>query len=148
LEIRDTLENELVLFQNFESGEDTNNFIIPYTIEKHIEEFNKQNVIYKTILFNNKIIGFIILNLEDDGKSVEFRRIVINEKGKGFGMMAINYLDDLVKEEYQRNRIWLDVYAHNMRGIHIYEKCGYKYFKSVEHQGKELKVYEKIILEK
>jgi ribosomal protein S18 acetylase RimI-like enzyme len=145
MEIRNALENELELFQSFEAGEDTKEYIIPYTMEKHIEEFNKAGIVYKTILNGSKIIGFMILNLEEDGKSVEFRRIVINEKGKGFGMMAIKYLDYIVKEEYIRNRIWLDVYANNERGIHIYEKCGYKYLKSVEYQGKELKVYEKIL---
>ena len=145
MEIRNTLENELELFQRFEAEEDTKEYIIPYTMEKHIEEFNKAGIVYKTILNESKIIGFIILNLEEDGKSVEFRRIVINEKGKGFGMMAIKYLDYIVKEEYISNRIWLDVYSHNKRGIHIYEKCGYKYLKSVNYRGKELKVYEKML---
>lgn len=145
MEIRTSFEIELELFQKFETKEDTINYINPYTIEKHIEEFNKPNIVYKTILNKDKIIGFIILNLEEDKKSVEFRRIVINEKGKCFGIMAINYLDYIVKEEYLRNRIWLDVYEHNKRGIHIYEKCGYKYLNSIKHQGKELKIYEKIL---
>jgi len=145
MEIRTSFENELELFQRFETKEDTIYYIIPYTMDKHIEEFNKPNIVYKTILFRNKIIGFMILSLDEDGKSMEFRRIVINEKGKGFGIMAINYLDFIVKEEYLRNRIWLDVYEHNKRGIHIYEKCGYKYLKRVKHDGKELKIYEKIL---
>lgn len=145
MEIRTSFENELELFQSFEKEKDTKDYIIPYTLEKHIEEFNKPNIVYKTILNKDKIIGFIILNLEEDKKSVEFRRIVINEKGKGFGMIAIKYLDYIVKEEYLMNRIWLDVFANNKRGIHIYEKCGYKYFNSIKHQGKELKIYEKIL---
>jgi len=145
MEIRTSFENELELFQSYEKEKDTKDYIIPYTLEKHIEEFNKPNIVYKTILNKDKIIGFIILNLEEDKKSVEFRRIVINEKGKGFGMMAIKFLDYIVKEEFMRNRIWLDVYENNKRGIHIYEKCGYNYFKSVKYQDKEMKLYEKIL---
>ena len=145
MEIRTSLENELELFQRFEKEKDTKDYIIPYTLEKHIEEFNKPNIVYKTILNRNKIIGFMILNLEEDKKSVEFRRIVINEKGKGFGIMAIKFLDYIVKEEFVRNRIWLDVFENNKRAIHIYKTCGYKYFKRVKYDGKELKVYEKIL---
>lgn len=145
MEIRTSLENELELFQSFEKEKDTKDYIIPYTVEKHIEEFNKSNIFYKTILNGNKIVGFMILNLEEDKKSVEFRRIVINEKGKGFGIMAINYLDYIVKEEYLRNRIWLDVFANNKRAIHIYETCGYKYLNSINQLGKELNIYEKML---
>lgn len=145
MKIQDSKLEELYLFQRFETAEDTNCFIIPYTIERHLEEFFKPDIYYKTIFIEDKIIGFIILRFEKDRESVEFRRIVINEKGRGFGIMAIQILDEIVKKKYKRNRIWLDVFAHNKRGIHVYEKCGYKYLKSVDYQGKELKIYEKML---
>jgi len=145
IEIRDSLEDELILFQKIEAEDDAKSFIIPYTIQKHFEEFNKPNIVYKTIVVDDKITGFMILSLGKDGKSIEFRRIVIREKGKGYGKIAIISLDEIAKKEYQRNRIWLDVFAYNERAIHLYEKCGYKYQESIDYQGKELKIYEKMI---
>jgi len=145
IEIRDSLKNELILFQRIEAEDDTKNFIIPYTYQKHLEEYDKPEIVYKTIVVEKTIVGFIILRLEEDRNSVEFRRIVIKEKGKGYGKMAINILDTIVKNEYKRNRIWLDVFSHNERGIHIYEKCGYIYQNSIDYQGKKLKIYEKIL---
>jgi RimJ/RimL family protein N-acetyltransferase len=42
-----------------------------------------------------------------------------------------------------RRRIWLDVFEHNARGRHVYEKLGYRRFDSGELDGKPLLLYEK-----
>jgi RimJ/RimL family protein N-acetyltransferase len=145
MEIRNSTIEELKLFCEFEKNADTNEFIHAYSLDKHREEYLTENIFYKTVVLNNEIIGFIILCLDDDGRSVEFRRIVISKKGKGYGEKAVRKIDEIVSIEFKRSRIWLDVFAHNSKAIHIYKKCGYRYLRSTEHQGKELMIFEKIL---
>lgn len=141
--IRDSNKEELQLFKEFEERDDTNSFINSYSLEEHKLQFEKLDIIYKTIVADEEIIGFILLRLDDDGESVEFRRIVIDKKGKGYGKEAVKWLDNICIKELERKRIWLDVYDFNKRGIHIYESCGYKFMRSKEENGKTLKIYEK-----
>ncbi|PCJ56300.1 MAG: acetyltransferase [Planctomycetota bacterium] len=144
--IADANLSELQIFQKMECLSDTGKFIIPYSLSKHTEEYSKEEVIYKKIVNRkNNIIGFVILVLNKNEDCMEFRRIVIEEKGKGYGTDSVKLLDKLCKDEYGVQKIWLDVFEFNKRGQHIYEKCGYKYVKSVELEGETLKIYEKAL---
>ncbi len=60
--------------------------------------------------------------------SVEFRRVVIDEQQRGVGQTAIRLMEQYCAQDLKRQRIWLDVYAANARGRHIYEKLGYTLF--------------------
>ena len=99
--------------------------VLPYSREKHEEEFSRETVKYKMVLSNGLPAGFIILALDSDPRSVEFRRIVISRPGCGLGRRAVLLLDEVCLYEFDRNRIWLDVFAQNLRARHVYEACGY-----------------------
>lgn len=141
--LRKSLPEELPLFAQMESDSDTESFIIPYTIQKHQETYAQTDILYLTILHNNQVCGFFILALNSDDTCVEFRRIVISEKGKGIGQQAISEMELFCKTTLKRSRIWLDVFDHNPRGRYIYEKLGYNHFKSEPYQNHILHFYEK-----
>lgn len=128
-----------------ENDSDTSKYIIPYSAEKHITEMENPDNIYLGIFYNDQLKGFIILGIENEGKKIEFRRIVIGEKGNGFGQNAIQKLDKYCKEKFGTNRIWLDVFDFNQRGIHIYEKLGYRKKSETTFEGKKLLIMEKEI---
>ena len=46
--------------------------------------------------------------------------------------------------EFGVNRIWLDVYENNARGMHVYEKMGYRRFNQKKTGERILYFYEKI----
>ena len=46
--------------------------------------------------------------------------------GKGYGTEAIQLVLAFVFEELRLNRLQLEVYSHNLRGIRAYEKAGFK----------------------
>lgn len=46
--------------------------------------------------------------------------------GKGYGTEAIELVLDFVFEELKLNRLQLEVYSHNERGLRAYEKNGFK----------------------
>ena len=84
-----------------------------------------------------------MLALDPDNTSVEFRRIVIAQKGMGLGQAAIHAMEGYCRERLGRSRIWLDVFDFNQRGQHIYEKLGYRRFAKSELENNVLFFYNK-----
>lgn len=142
IELRISTINEIPEIIKFEHSNDTSNFILPYTSKKHMLEMAKDNVVYLSVYESQLFLGFIILVLENNG-TVEFRRIVVDSKDKGFGQAAIKKMEEYCRSSLKRNRIWLDVFEKNSRGQHIYKKLGYRLFKSDIYKGQCLLYFEK-----
>ena len=144
IELTESNKEDLKLFSHWENLDGIREFIFPYSIERHIEEFEKDEMIYLNINYNSKAVGFVLLKLEDDEKSIEFRRIVVVERGKGIGQRVLNEIEKYCVSKLKRNRIWLDVFDFNVRGIHIYEKQGYQKTGETDIKGKRAFIYEKL----
>lgn len=145
IELQKSAKGDLKLFSEWESLAGIREFIYPYSIERHKIEFEKDEVIYLKINFNSMLVGFVLLKLEVDKKSVEFRRIVVVERGRGIGQQVLNKIEEYCIQVLKRNRIWLDVFEFNRRGIHIYEKHGYHKTSETEIDSKKVFIYEKLI---
>ena len=144
IELKESNKENLNLFSDWENLDGIREFIFPYSIERHIEEFEKDEMIYLNINYNSKAVGFVLLKLEDDEKSIEFRRIVVVERGKGIGQRVLNEIEKYCVSKLKRKRIWLDVFDFNERGIHIYEKQGYKKMGETDIADKRAFIYEKL----
>jgi diamine N-acetyltransferase len=71
-------------------------------------------------------IGYIILaGLKNPHQSLEFRRLVITDKGHGYGRAAVRLVKQLAFEQYRVHRLWLDVRAHNRRAQQLYQSEGF-----------------------
>jgi RimJ/RimL family protein N-acetyltransferase len=144
IHIEDTRADELPSIHRMEQESDTAKYIIPYSLKQHKSEYAQENVFYKSIFRSpRKMIGFAILASRDNATSLEFRRLVICEKGKGFGTRAVALMDTVAREEFKCSRIWLDVFEFNSRGQHIYRKQGYEFRNRTESEGIALCVYDK-----
>ncbi|MBT2774280.1 GNAT family N-acetyltransferase [Halomonas sp. ISL-60] len=131
------------LFAAMEQAEDTKQYILPYTEVEHAQNMLAPSFVYLRILDADELVGFMILVLDLDMVSVEFRRIVIRAKSRGVGQSAIAEMEQFCLSVLQRQRVWLDVFEYNSRGRHIYEKLGYKNCGQGEHKGKKLLIYDK-----
>ncbi|MBA4317760.1 MAG: N-acetyltransferase [Flavobacterium sp.] len=141
-------ENQISEIIKMENNSETSEFIITYSEEKHRTEIVNRNNHYTGIYENGKLLGFFILGIEQEGKRIEFRRIVIEQKGYGYGQKAITELEEYCKAMWNTESIWLDVFAYNHRGIHIYEKLGYIKTGESSFIGKQLIIMEKNLLPK
>jgi RimJ/RimL family protein N-acetyltransferase len=69
-----------------------------------------------------RAVGFVLLaGLASPRRSVEFRRLVISEKGAGYGRAAVRAVARLAFGELKAHRLWLDVKAQNRRARRLYE---------------------------
>lgn len=144
LVLEDVLFEDLEIIGAMEAGE-ARDYIIPYSLEKHQQEYVKSAVIYKAIRNGKVLAGFVMLALDPDGVSVELRRIVVSNPGRGIGVRALEAVRALCRSELGRKRIWLDVFETNYRARHVYEKVGYSCFGKTEHEGRTLLLYETLI---
>jgi RimJ/RimL family protein N-acetyltransferase len=62
----------------------------------------------------------VLAGLKDTNKRIEFCRIVINQKGKGYGRKAIQKIKGHCFKKLKCHRLWLGVLATNERAKHLY----------------------------
>jgi diamine N-acetyltransferase len=70
--------------------------------------------------------GHVILRgLKSAHRSVELKRIVISEPGRGLGRIVLEAVLDKVFHEFKAHRLWLDVFEDNGRARHVYRSAGF-----------------------
>lgn len=148
IEVRRARREELASFAEMEQDDATAEMILPYSRQRHQAEFELPQNVYLTICEDDRAAGFFILVLEEDGVSVEFRRIVVARKNAGIGQRAIAMMEAFCRDDLGRGRVWLDVFEHNRRGRHVYRKLGYRPIGRTEFEGKTLLLFEKAIAAK
>ncbi len=146
IELRPSTREELPEFAEMETAPDTADYILAYDAARHLAEFERDDIVYLSIYDDQKPVGFFILALEADLGSVELRRIVVAERGRGIGQAAIGSMEKFCRDRLGRSRIWLDAFEFNHRGRHVYEKLGYRFFDRGELNGKTLLFFEKSLL--
>ncbi len=71
-------------------------------------------------------IGYaLFMGITDIHRSIQLKRFVITVKGKGYGRASLERFKQLVFEQWQAHRFWLDVKDHNQRARYLYRSCGF-----------------------
>lgn len=100
-------------------------------IEAHIENINNDSSRYDFAIClkdMDEMIGELsISDIDKENNKAGFRISMtsISFTGKGYGTEAIKLVLSFVFEQLQLNRLQLEVFSHNVRGIRAYEKAGF-----------------------
>ncbi|AWE07286.1 GNAT family N-acetyltransferase [Lysinibacillus sp. 2017] len=101
-------------------------------IIKSYKQFSKDPTRYDfaiCLVDTDEIIGDLsIVDIDQDNKKAGFR-ISLHSKNtlnKGYGTEATQLALKFTFEELKLNRLELEVFSHNVRGIKAYEKAGFK----------------------
>lgn len=81
------------------------------------------------LVSDDQIIGDLsILDIEQTDRKAGFRISLHNQNylNKGYGTEAVQLALVFVFEKINLNRLQLEVYSHNIRGMKSYEKAGFK----------------------
>jgi RimJ/RimL family protein N-acetyltransferase len=109
-----------------EGDPDTAPFILPWTLEQHAAALSDPDLCHRIVVGPTGPVGFVLLaGLAGRHGSIEFRRLVIVDKGRGYGRSAVRSVQHLAFEELQVHRLWLDVKSHNTRARWLYEAEGF-----------------------
>jgi len=123
LAVRPTTEADLPFVLRAERATD---FVRHWPIEEHRTILADPHAAHWTIEEDGAPAGFLILRgLGSDDRSVELKRLVIAEPGRGLGRRTLRLLKKLAFERLGAHRLWLDVMAHNERARHLYASEGF-----------------------
>ena len=112
-------------------------FVTATDLTEHAERLLDPACVYLSVE------NYLILNLDPDGTSIEFRRIVIDAGARGIGQPVIRHMESFCRSELGASRVWLDVYHDNERARHVYEKLGFSRFREQNFGGRLLIYYQK-----
>ena len=120
-------EEEIPEVIEIENDKENRKFIWQGSVEEHLHEIADPD--YLVLLLHEKdsleIKGYALTHFDFKSNVYEIRRIAITDKGKGYGREMLNGLVDYVFKNTNTNRIWLDTYTDNVKGICLYESAGF-----------------------
>ena len=111
-----------------ESNPHNAQFIIPWTKQQHKDAFLNKDILHLVVddKLTNKPVGHVILaGLKNPNNSIEFMRIVIAKKKKGYGQETIGLIKKIAFEKLKAHRLWLDVKVKNHIAQRLYKSQGF-----------------------
>ncbi|MGX4599014.1 GNAT family N-acetyltransferase [Faecalimicrobium sp. JNUCC 81] len=104
-------------------------YIGQWSKESHINSLTNKDILHIIVEDSNtnKPIGYIIMaGIENKDNNIEFRRFVINDKGKGFGRETLKLIKEVSFNQLNAHRLWLDVRCKNTKAQNLYKSEGFK----------------------
>ena len=125
---RPTRFNDLDFVTAQELHDENSLYIRHWPREKHlavIDDPNFAHFIVETIE-DQRPVGFVILiGVQEPDGNLEFKRLAISEKGKGYGREAVRLIKQFAFEKTNTHRLWLEVVENNDRAFRLYESEGF-----------------------
>lgn len=111
-----------------EHHDENDSYIRQWSREKHLSVLDDSNYAYFIVecIEDSQPVGFVILiGVNEPDNNLEFKRIAISGKGRGYGRQAVKLIKKFAFEETDTHRLWLEVVDYNERAYHVYESEGF-----------------------
>ncbi len=120
--LRPTTKGDLPFVIKIEQNAAGDRFVTSQGLEQHESYVLDDDIRHYIVEDQGRRVGYVILaGLNDANETIEFRRMVIAEKGKGYGRLALRMLKKIVFEDLAAHRLWLDVKDFNQTARSLYE---------------------------
>jgi len=126
--LRPTTESNLDTILKIERDESNAPYIRQWSREKHLGAILNEDIGHVIIesIADSRTVGYVIVTgLHNEDQNIEFKRIALAEKGKGYGRSAVQLIKRLAFDVYGAHRLWLEVMVHNHPAYHLYESEGF-----------------------
>jgi len=127
IHLEKTKPDDLPVVLEMENHADNRDFVTQNSLERHLAIIAGPDEDHLKVMDeNDKMIGYVILvGLENPNKIIELRRLVIAEKGKGYGRETLRLIKKYCFEKLGTHRLYLDVVEDNLRAQHLYRSEGF-----------------------
>jgi diamine N-acetyltransferase len=123
---RPTVEEDLNVVLQMEQNPENSQFIRQWPREKHIAAIGDKNILHMVVCACDDIVGYLILiGILDADRSIEFKRMVIGNKGRGYGRESLHFVKRTAFEDLNTHRLWLEVVENNERAYSLYLSEGF-----------------------
>jgi diamine N-acetyltransferase len=147
--LRLTTESDLSFVLETEYQEENSQFIIPWSKQQHRAALQDEDVLHAIIETDveKRAIGYVIIKgLRNVNQSIELMRVVITEKGQGWGRETLRLIKAWAFETQKAHRLWLDVKENNTRARHVYEAEGFVVEGKLRECLKARDIFESLII--
>lgn len=125
--LRATSNDDVPVVQAWERHPENAAFVQVWSKDRHRRALTDPTQRHLILETGDRAVGFVILaGIGGAGSVVEFRRIVVVEKGRGIGKAAVARVLEYAFDELDASEVWLDFVEHNTRARHVYEKYGFR----------------------
>lgn len=103
-------------------------FVFVWPRERHVEAISRADELHISVMdsVSGELAGYIILSgIGGEDQVLEFRRMVMADKGKGYGRKSVRFIKEYCFQVLKYHRLWLDVYTDNERAIGLYRSEGF-----------------------
>lgn len=111
-----------------ENENENRQYVYSWNKERHQQCIDSDEELHISIKskINERLIGYLLLNdVNSSDNSIEFRRIALAEKVKGYGHKSIQLVKELCFNKLKCHRLWLDLFQDNERAYHLYLSEGF-----------------------
>lgn len=124
--LRPTSEGDLDFVLGAESAPENARFVVGWTRQQHHAALQDKDIAHRIVEAGSRPVGYLMLaGLVNRDASIELRRVVIVEKGQGYGRSVIRTVKALAFGELAAHRLWLDVKTHNDHARALYRDEGF-----------------------
>ena len=127
LQFRQAEPEDLDYIMETEYKPENAKYVIPYTREMHSMTLDTPGAIHLIIetMDTREKVGFLMIaGLDNESKEIEWTRIILDVKGKGYGHETLQMLKSWAFDDLKFHRAWLDCKDYNARALHVYESEG------------------------
>lgn len=128
ISLKPTTEADITDVMQMERASDNASFVRQWSRDQHLAVIRDDGMAHLLVWHDseNRAVGFVILlGLLSPDRALEFRRIVITEKARGFGRETVRLIKELAFDKLGMHRLWLDVAEYNQRAYHLYKSEGF-----------------------
>jgi diamine N-acetyltransferase len=111
-----------------EAAPENRPYVTQWTRREHESALDHPDTSHRIVetVADARAVGYVILaGLSSAGRAVELRRIVITDKGRGYGRETLRLIKTIALDELRTRRLWLDVRANNPKAKRLYEAEGF-----------------------
>lgn len=121
--LRPTLPSDLNYVLEAEQHSDNRPYVAQWTSEQHLRCMGDTEARHLVVTAGENRVGYIILTVRD--RVVELKRLVITDKGFGYGRLVLQEVKRLAFDGWKAHRLWLDVRSNNSRALRLYQSEGF-----------------------
>ena len=125
--LRPTTAADLDFVLAAEQTDENAQYVRQWSRDRHLQACDQANERHWIVWDEaaQKPAGYVIvLGIQDPDQCLLIKRIVITEKGKGYGRATLEQVLAKAFLEFAAHRVWLDVMAHNERARALYRSLG------------------------
>lgn len=104
-------------------------YVGQWSKDQHINSLSNSDLLHLIVedSITKRPVGYIIMaGIKNPNHNIEFRRLVISEKGNGFGRESLKLTKELAFTKLKAHRLWLDVRYKNHRAQNLYKSEHFK----------------------